>query len=238
MSGALPPVAVLAGGLATRLGRRADGVPKALVQVAGRPFLAHQLDQLAGQGIGRVVLCVGHLGDRIEAAFGGCWAGMDLVYSHDGPALAGTLGALRRAAPLLGPRFFVLYGDTYLRVDYRAFSTAWAASGRPAAMTVLRNDGRWDRSNVDFADGLVRLYDKDAPGPAMRWIDYGLGGLTAAVLDAVPAERSDLAALYHELSVSGRLSGFEVAERFYEIGTPASLAETDAFLRGAASGRS
>ena len=227
------PVCILAGGRATRLGALAEHRPKALIEVAGRPFLAHQLAQLAASGLRRAVLCVGHMGERVEATLGRRCAGVDLEYSYDGPGLDGTLGAIRRAAPRLGPRFLVLYGDTYLRLDYRAFWEQWGRSGRPAAMTVLLNDGRWDRSNALFSDGLVRLYDKARPVPAMRWIDYGLGGLTAEVLAAVPDTESDLAGLYHHLSVTGRLFGFEVAERFYEIGTPAALAETEAFLRGA-----
>ncbi len=200
--------------------------------MAGRPFVVHQLEQLAGHGLRRVVLCVGHLGEQVEAVIGRRCAGVDIDYSHDGPGLDGTLGAIRRAALLLGPRFLVLYGDTWLDVDYRAFLAGWARSGRPAAMTVLRNDGRWDRSNAVYDAGLVRLYDKHRPVSAMRWIDYGLGGLTSEVLDAVPAAESDLAGLYHHLSVTGRLYGLEVATRFYEIGTPGSLAETDAHLSG------
>lgn len=227
------PVCILAGGRATRLGAQAQNRPKALIEVAGRPFLTHQLGLLAAHGLDRAVLCVGHMGERVEAALGPRCAGVDLEYSYDGPGLDGTLGAIRRAAPRLGPRFLVLYGDTYLRLDYRGFCEQWARSGHPAAMTVLLNDGRWDRSNALFSDGLVRLYDKHRPGPAMRWIDYGLGGLTAGVLDAVADTETDLAGLYHHLSVTGRLFGFEVAERFYEIGTPAALAETEAFLRAA-----
>lgn len=225
------PVGILAGGLATRLGTLAEHTPKALMEVAGRPFIAHQLDQLAGQGVRRVVLCVGHQAERIESAVGPRWAGMEIAYSHDGDQPAGTLGALRRAATALGPRFLILYGDTYLRVDYRAFFTVWSESGRPAAMTVLRNEGRWGPSNAVYQEGLVACYDKDRPDPAMQWIDYGLGGLTAAVLDAAGAAQADLAPLYRELAATGRLAGFEVADRFYEIGSPAALAETDAFLR-------
>ena len=231
MSTGIPPVCILAGGRATRLGARARDTPKALIEVAGRPFVEHQLAQLAGHGLRRVVLCVGHLGERIEAALGRRFAGVEIDYSYDDPGLDGTLGAIRRAAPLLGPRFLVLYGDTYLELDYRSFLDGWDRSTRPAAMTVLHNEGRWERSNVVYADGLVSLYDKIRSSPAMRWVDYGLGGLTMEVLDAVPVSETDLAGLYHRLSVTGRLYGFEVGRRFHEIGTPATLAETDAYLR-------
>jgi NDP-sugar pyrophosphorylase family protein len=230
---ALPPVCILAGGLATRLGELVHDTPKALVEVAGAPFIDHQLRLLARHGAREVVICVGHLGERIAAHAGQERFGLRIAYSHDGPRLLGTLGALRRAAPLLGPRFLVLYGDTYLRLDYRAAAAAWARSGLPAMMTVLRNEGRWDTSNAGFDGRLVTAYDKRAPDPSMRWIDYGLGGLEAPALDAVPASVADLAGLYQALAGARKLFGFAATERFYEIGTPGALAETSAFLGAA-----
>jgi NDP-sugar pyrophosphorylase family protein len=228
---ALPPVCILAGGRGTRLGQLADEVPKPLLEVAGAPFLVHQLRLLAAHGAREAVICVGYRGEQIETRIGSSCHGVSLAYSHDGPGLDGTLGAIRRALPLLGERFLVLYGDTYLRVDYRAANRAWSDSGLPALMVVLRNDGRWDTSNAVFADERVLAYDKRAPTPAMRWIDHGLGGLTAAALRLVDERESDLAPLYSELARRGELFGREAVERFYEIGTPAALRETDAFLR-------
>jgi NDP-sugar pyrophosphorylase family protein len=227
----LPPVCILAGGLGTRLGARARETPKPLLEVAGQPFLMHQLRLLAAQGGREVVLCVGHRGALIELRIGYERFGLRIRYSFDAPGLDGTLGAVRRARRLLGERFLVLYGDAYLRVDYGAVVRAWVDSGLPAAMTVLRNDGRWDASNAVYRDGLVVAYDKCAPGPEMRWIDYGLGGLEARALDRVPESERDLATLYGALAQSAELFGFEARERFYEIGTPAALAEADAFLR-------
>jgi NDP-sugar pyrophosphorylase family protein len=154
------------------------------------------------------------------------------VRRHDGPELDGTLGAIRRARELLGERFLVLYGDTYLRIDYARATNAWRVSGLPALMTVLRNDGRWDTSNVLYDEGRVVTYDKRAPTPDMHWIDYGLGGLEQATLDLAPAGTRELPDLYHGLADEGLLYGFEASERFYEIGTPSGLRETDAFLRG------
>lgn len=228
---ALPPVCILAGGLGTRLGERTRDIPKPLLEVAGEPFLLHQLRALAAHGVSTVVLCVGHRGELIERRIGTERFGINIRYSFDGPGLDGTLGALRRARTLLGERFLVLYGDAYLRIDYREVVRAWCVSGAPAVMTVLRNDDRWDASNVVYRDGMVRAYDKHAPVPAMRWIDYGLGGLLASTLDRVPASERDLAALYTSLARAGELLGIEAGERFYEIGTPATLAETDGFLR-------
>jgi NDP-sugar pyrophosphorylase family protein len=126
----------------------------------------------------------------------------------------------------------VLYGDTYLRIDYGLVARAWQDSGLPALMVVLRNEGRWDRSNARYALHRVRAYDKHAPRAAMSWIDYGLGGLLAGALRCVADSESDLAALYTALARRGELYGYPATERFYEIGTPAALKETDAFLLG------
>lgn len=226
----VPPVCILAGGLGTRLGERVRTTPKPLLEVAGEPFLAHQLRLLAANGIEQVVLCVGYLGELIERTFGPESFGVSISYSYDQPGLDGTLGALRRALALLGERFLVLYGDTYLRLDYHAAVASWEASGLPGLMTVLRNEGRWDTSNVVYRDGIVERYDKRERVPEMLWIDYGLGGLTAAALELVPAEERELAVLYRELAARRLLHGFEVGQRFYEIGTPAGFAETDHFL--------
>ena len=159
-------------------------------------------------------------------------SGCAIAYSFDAPGLDGTLGAILRARDLLGERFLVLYGDTYLRIDYAAAAEAWERSGLPAMMSVLRNENRWDTSNVVYADGRVLAYDKHAPRPEMRWIDYGLGGLEQSALDLAPPGTRNLSDLYHQLAGEGRLYGFEATERFYEIGTPEGLAATDAFLQG------
>jgi N-acetyl-alpha-D-muramate 1-phosphate uridylyltransferase len=227
----LPTVCILAGGRGTRLGVRVEKVPKPLLEVAGKPFLWHQLRLLAAAGASDVVLCVGYHGEAIRQRIGSELFGLRIAYSFDGPELDGTLGAIRRARGMLGERFLVLYGDTYLRIDYAAAAAAWLASGLPAVMCVLRNEGRWESSNALYADGRVLAYDKREPSADMRWIDYGLGGLEQAALDRVPAETTDLCELYTELAREGLLCGFEASERFYEIGTPVTLAETDAFLR-------
>jgi choline kinase/putative flippase GtrA len=227
----LPTICILAGGLGTRLGERVEKVPKPLLDVAGKPFLWHQLQQLAEAGANEVVLCVGYLGEAIRQRLGTELFGLRIAYSFDSAELDGTLGAIRRARGMLGERFLVLYGDTYLRIDYEVAAAAWQASGLPAMMSVLRNDGRWEASNAHYADGLVLAYDKRSPSADMCWIDYGLGGLEQAALDRLPAETTELADLYRELASEGLLCGFEARRRFYEIGTPATLAETEAFLR-------
>jgi NDP-sugar pyrophosphorylase family protein len=227
----LPPMCILAGGLGTRLGERVRDTPKPLLEVAGEPFLVHQLRLLAGHGAREVVLCVGYRGEQIESRIGSERFGISISYSFDAPELDGTLGAIRRALPLLGERFLVLYGDTYLRIDYAAAAHVWRESSLPGMMSVLRNEGRWDTSNVRYADGRVLAYDKRAPTPGMHWIDYGLGGLTAAALSVVADAEGELAELYRQLAALGALCGYEASERFYEIGTPSGLREADVFLR-------
>jgi NDP-sugar pyrophosphorylase family protein len=228
------PVAILAGGQATRLLPIAQTIPKALMKVANEPFIAHQLRLLRRNGVGRVVLCVQHLGEMIRDFVGdGHRFGLEIAYSFDGATLLGTGGALRRALPLLGPTFFVLYGDSYLDIEYQEVLHAFGHSGAPALMTVFRNEGQWDTSNVIFNGSRVIRYDKKALVPEMKYIDYGLGVLSDGVFserpDGVPF---DLAEVYSALAAAGKLAGHEVKHRFFEIGTPAGLAETDAYLRG------
>jgi len=227
------PVAIVAGGLATRLRPITKKIPKSLVDVAGKPFVARQLNYLQRQGIIRVVLCLGYLGEQVEALVGdGSAFGLDVRYSWDGPRLLGTGGALKQALPLLGEQFFVFYGDSYLPIDLRAVERVFLLSGKPALMTVLKNDNHWDKSNVLFRDGCIIEYNKSAPRPEMAHIDYGLGVLSASVLENAPDnEPFDLADIYHELSIRGLLEGHEVFERFYEIGSPKGLDETIEYFK-------
>lgn len=224
------PVALLAGGLATRLRSITESIPKALVEVAGRPFVEHQVEWLQSQGVSRVVFLVGYKGEMIREALGdGHASGMRFDYVFDGPQLLGTGGALRRALGALGPAFVVMYGDSYLQCDLRDIERTFDTDGRLALMTVLRNDNQWDRSNVLFEQGQLRAYDKHRPTPDMRHIDYGLGVLRDAALTRYPADaRLDLAEVYRDLLADGELIGYEVTERFYEIGSPEGLAETRA----------
>ena len=228
----LLPVAVLLGGRGTRLGELARDTPKALVPVAGEPFVFHQLRLLARQGARRVVLCVGHLGERIVDAVGdGARFGLEVEYAFDGPELLGTAGALRGASHRLGERFLVTYGDAYLRADHRAVQVAFLRSGLPGLMTVVRNEDRWVPSNAVFVDGLVIAYDKRVPPPEARCVDYGLLAFDSRVF--VEHDDADLSDVCRALAARGALGGLLVHERFYEIGTPEGLAEADAFLRDA-----
>jgi NDP-sugar pyrophosphorylase family protein len=221
------PVAILAGGLARRLGEAAKDTPKLLVDVAGKPFAAHQLELLERNGVQDVVFCLGHLGERVEAVIGdGSSYGLRVRYSSDGERLLGTGGALRKALPLLGEAFLVLYGDSYLECDYQAIAGAFLASGRDGLMTVFKNEDRWDKSNVELAEGRIVQYDKVNRTPEMRHIDYGLGALKARALARYPADRAfDLMSVYQDLIAASGLAACEVTDRFYEIGTPEGLEE-------------
>ena len=227
------PVALLAGGLATRLRPITAKIPKLLVEVAGEPFFSHQLRLLRQNGLTRIVLCVGYLGEMIVDAYGdGSKWGVKIDYSFDGEKLLGTGGALIRALPKLGDTFYVLYGDSYLPIDYQSVGRAFLASGQPGLMTVYANQERYDTSNVWFEDGRIRVYDKHNKVPQMRHIDYGLGLFRADAFAGCPrAAVVDLATVQTALCQQGRLAGYEMAERFYEIGSPAGLAELDALLR-------
>lgn len=235
MRAKLYPVAILAGGLATRLRPFTETIPKSLVDVNGEPFLAHQVRLLARQGVGRVVICSGYRGEMIEEYTGaGERFGLEVRYSQDGETLLGTGGAVRKALPLLGEHFFVLYGDSYLECDYGAVQEAFEASRKKAMMTVYRNEGRYDASNIEFSGGAILAYDKRRRTPEMRHIDYGLGVFRASAFDGVaPGVPCDLAAIYEDLLRQGELGGFEVSRRFYEIGSFEGLEEFRRYMGGA-----
>jgi NDP-sugar pyrophosphorylase family protein len=225
-------VVILAGGLGTRLGPVTAKMPKALVTVNGKPFLEHVFALLRRNGLRRILLLHGHHGRQLEDTFAdGSRFGVELSYRHDGPRLLGTAGALRYALDLLEGECFVLYGDTYLDIDYGAVEQAFRASGKPALMTVLHNQGRWDTSNVIFREGKLIRYDKKQRVPEMDYIDYGLAALRRDVIEGLPeGHLGDLADLYARLVSEGRMAGYEVFRRFYEVGTPQGLAETERFL--------
>jgi len=233
------PVAVLAGGMATRLRPITEKIPKLLVEVAGEPFFSHQLRLLQRAGLRRIVLCVGHLGEMIAARYGdGAPWGVAIEYSYDGEHLLGTGGALIRALPRLGDAFYVLYGDSYLPIDYAAVGRAFLASGSLGLMTVHANHGAYDASNVWYADGRIQLYSKKERRPEMRHIDYGLGVFRAAAFAGYPRDAVvDLADVQTDLCRRGELAGMEIPQRFYEIGSHAGLTELDALIRTGQLGR-
>jgi N-acetyl-alpha-D-muramate 1-phosphate uridylyltransferase len=232
---------ILAGGRGVRMKPLTDEIPKALVPVAGRPFVDHQLEWLAEHGVTDVVFCIGYRGDQLRAFVedGSRW-GISVRYVDEGEELRGTAGALRLAldAGALAESFFVLYGDSYLPIELAPVWEAFRGAGTPALMTLFRNENRWDASNAQYADGKVLNYDKENAGrnPSLAWIDYGLGVLSRGLIAGriQPGEVSDLADLYRELSMEGALAGFEVDRRFYEVGSPEGLEELERVLAAGA----
>ena len=230
---------VLAGGLGTRLGALTATLPKALVPVAGRPFADHQLAWLAADGVTDVVYCIGHHGEQVRdfVGDGSRWS-LRVTYVDEGEQLRGTAGALRLALDegALEPAFGVLYGDSYLQVDAGAVLRAFEQRDCDVLMTVYRNEGRYDRSNAVLREDGSVLYDKREPDPAkagMGHIDYGLSVIDRdRVVPGIPAdEPSDLAEVYARLSREGRVTGYEVTERFYEVGSPSGIADLESRLQ-------
>ncbi|HLW76099.1 MAG TPA: sugar phosphate nucleotidyltransferase, partial [Bryobacteraceae bacterium] len=201
----------------------------------GEPFLAHQLRLLHARGVRRAVLCAGHLGEMVRDFAGdGEKFGLELQYSFDGPALRGTAGAIHQALPLLGGAFFVLYGDSYLPIDYARVQRMFEASGKRGLMTVHENRGQWDTSNVEFVNGEILDYSKRELTPRMHYIDYGLGVFRAQAFTGIEAGTvKDLAEIYRDLLRAGQLAGCEIPERFYEIGSLAGIEDLSRRLRGA-----
>lgn len=232
-------VAILAGGLGTRLGPLTEGAPKSLVPVAGRPFIDWQLDLLARQGVDRVTVCAGHLAEPLrEHLDDRSPAGLAITWVDEGESRLGTAGALRLAidSGALEEAFFVLFGDSYLQTPMAAVEAAWRESGLPALMTVHRNRDRLAPSNAVYSEGRIAAYDKARPAglrPAMEWIDYGLSILTAAeLLRRAGDGPADLADVMRDLSREGLLAGYEVADRFYEVGSPEGIADLEGHLGG------
>ena len=225
-------IAILAGGLATRLRPITELIPKALIEVVEKPFIVHQLNYLQKQGIKQAVICIGYLGEMIQEVVGdGSRWNMQITYSHDGPILLGTGGALKQALHMLGDNFFVLYGDSYLPVDFAKVQEAFIDEKKTGLMTVMENRNQWDRSNVEFSLGKILEYNKSVIRPEMHYIDYGLGILNKRAFDHYPENESfDLSKVYNQLSLEGQLSGCEVFERFYEIGSHQGIVDTQNYL--------
>lgn len=225
-------IAILAGGLATRLKPVSETVPKSLIEVAGKPFIYHQLKLLQSKGIRKAVICAGYLGEQIQNYVGdGKEFGIQAEYSFDGDKLLGTGGALRKSLKFFGDNFFILYGDSYLDAEFEDINEYFLKSNKCGLMTVLKNDGKWDKSNIEFENGEILVYDKKVTSGEMRYIDYGLGILNKkAFEDFENREVFDLEEVYRKLLKKKQLAGFEVHERFYEIGSFTGLEETEKYL--------
>ena len=226
------PVAILAGGLGTRLGKKALNKAKVLIDVAGKPFISRQLNYLSDQGIKEIVICVGHLGNQIKNYIGnGSKYNLNVSYSDDSDRLLGTGGSIKKACQILGEHFFILYGDSFLPVNFSLIEKAYFQEKKPALMTVLKNKGRWDKSNAYFKDKCVK-YNKKKPQKNMDYIDYGLTIVRNSIFSDFPSnEVFDLADVFENLSNKSLLAGFEIYDRFYEIGSINGLNDTIEFFK-------
>lgn len=223
---------ILAGGLATRLRPLTDNIPKSMVPIAGKPFLEYQIGLLENMGVKDIVLCIGHKGDMIREYFrDGSNYKVRIEYSYE-DTLLGTGGALRNAISMLKDSFFVLYGDAYLDVNYRDIQKYFKDQESSALLTVYKNEGRFDTSNVMFIDDRLVLYNKQHPSREMQFIDYGLSILSRSIVKQYIPENMfyDLSDTYNKLSKENRLLGYEVKARFYEIGSKAGLKELEDIL--------
>jgi N-acetyl-alpha-D-muramate 1-phosphate uridylyltransferase len=226
------PIVILAGGLATRLRPLTEAIPKALVKVGGEPFISHQLRLLHSHGFRNIIISAWYRGEMIRDYVGeGDLFGMQVNYAFDGEIPLGTGGAIRKALPHLDGPFFVLYGDSYLPCDYGAIQKHFDHNRYPGLMTIYRNKGKWDRSNVEMVDGQILCYDKNVRTPQMEYIDYGLGVFQPEVFVSIPeGQPADLALVYQRLVAQERLLSFEVLQRFYEIGSYEGIHELDELL--------
>jgi len=225
------PVAIIAGGRGTRIAAIAGNLPKALVPVAGRPFIDHQLAWLADGGVTSVVLCIGYGAEAIKSFVndGDAW-GLSVAYSEDGESLRGTGGALLHAMPKLGSAFLTVYGDTLLQCSpgYVAGALTDSCDG---VMTVFENRDRWLRSNVRIEGESVIAYDKEAPPGTMRYIDYGINAFRARAFEGFEDNQAfDLAEVHRAAIARGTLRALRCEERWFEIGSPGGLAETERFM--------
>jgi NDP-sugar pyrophosphorylase family protein len=228
----MPKVVILAGGPATRLYPVTHTVPKVMIEVAGKPFIAHQLELLKKNGIENVVICLGYLGERIKDFIKeGDPFGIKVEYSFDGEKLLGTAGAINKALNLLDEVFFVIYGDSYLRADFKAISDYFLSHNKKGLMTVIKNQNRWDKSNIVYNNGKIIKYDKNNPTDDMEYIDYGLALLKKEIfLQHSYGQVFELDRVYQDLIQGQEMLAYEVKERFFEIGSLSGLEETRKYL--------
>jgi len=227
-------VVILAGGLATRLGNLTRNQPKSMVKVWGKPFLEYQLEVLRRGGIEDIILCIGHMGEQIERHFGnGSKYGVNIEYSTE-DKLLGTAGALKKAEALLNGRFFTMYGDSYLFLDFSLVMSYFESRNKLALMTVYKNYDRYDKSNTIVEEGLVKKFSKKERTRDMVYIEYGANIFKKEALEMIPENQFySLDDFFPSLIKMEELLAFEVKERFYELGSPQGFEEFKTYIRGA-----
>lgn len=225
-------VAILAGGLGTRLRSVVADRPKVLARVNGRPFLSHLLDQVAEAGFEQVVLCTGFRADAVEAEFGHSYRTLRLGYSPE-PEPLGTGGALRLALPqLTSSSVLVLNGDSYCDADLAAFWQTHQQSGARGSLLLVwvADAGRYGQVEVT-SQGEILSFREKQPGAPAGWINAGIYLLERALLANIPVGRA--VSLERECFpgwLGLRLQGVTVQGKFLDIGTPQSYAQAEAFF--------
>jgi len=226
-------VAILAGGLATRLEPILKDTPKSLIEICGKPFIDWQLRLLAQSGINRVVLCTSHKSEMIEKYVGdGTKYGIQINYSKDGPTQLGTGGAIKKATQQLEESFIVLYGDSYLPIDYKSVEGAFKKQNDPALMTIYKNNNELDASNVFFEFGKVKKYSKGSKSSEFNYIDFGLSVFNKSVFSQYKLDDNfDLSETFSALSKANRLAAYEVKDRFYEVGSISGISDFTEYIK-------
>lgn len=229
------PLAILAGGFATRLGELTEEIPKCLIEVNGRPFVDWQLDLLTSKGYSDFVFCVSYKSDFVQSYLGtGIERGINIEYSLDGDTQLGTGGAVKKAIPMLGDLFGVIYGDSYLPISYFQEEQHFLNSGSKALMTVYKNQNCFDVSNVEFQGGKIISYEKGSENKEMKHIDYGITYFRSSTFEPWAGQSSfDLSEVYIKLAKEKQLDGYEVFERFYEIGSIQGIKDFAQYIREA-----
>lgn len=224
---------ILCGGLATRLGDLSKNSPKSMIKINNKPFLEYQIEILKKNSIKDIVLCVGYLAEKIKSYFGnGKKLGVNIRYSYDGDKPLGPIGALKNAEPILDDVFFIMYGDSYLTVDYKKVHRFFMKQDKLGLMVVYKNYDKYDKSNIAIKDDLVVGYGKNNSTDDMIYIDYGTSILCKKALDIVPKDKMySTGEFFSELIKKRELLCFEAKKRFYHIGTPESLEEFNDFIR-------
>ena len=226
-------IAILTGGLGTRLNKLTTKTPKSLILIDNKPFLEYQIDFLKEGGIKDIVLCTGHLGEQIHRHFGsGKKYALNIKYSHEDKPL-GTAGALKKSQDLLNDTFFTMYGDSYVFVNFGEIMSYFKSQDKLALMTVYHNSDRYDRSNTSIQGNLVKKYSKKDRSKDTEYIDYGVNIFRKSVLDLIPQNQFySLEDLLPNLIKQEQLLAYEVYDRFYEIGSPEGLEDFENFIAG------
>jgi MurNAc alpha-1-phosphate uridylyltransferase len=225
-------VAILAGGLGTRIRPATENIPKSMIEISGKPFLHWQVNLLKKSGVKNIVFCTSYKSETIEEYFGnGSRYGVSIKYSHDGKKQLGTGGAIVNALPMLGEMFMVLYGDSYLPINYSLAEECFLKSKKPALMTIYENKNQYDVSNVIFKEGILKKYSKNEKLPEMNYIDFGLSFFKSTILSKYCHIRTfDLSIVFKDLSEKGLLAGFPVYSRFYEVGSFQGITDFAKFI--------